>query len=160
MARLLDKGFAKARAWKPRQTAAVPKTKKFAPHKPKAPLNPKPALAKTIAAKPARNKSPSAIPAASRAKTPAPNAPEWSIQVGAYQKSNPARRAAQQAVKRIRNLTKHTRIHIAPHQEGDNLVYRARLVGFTKSHAQAACKRLKRRRMGCVAIPPAQTPVS
>ena len=181
MARLLDKGFEKAKTWTPQRTAGLIKTKKFAPRKPKpafkpksavakATIKPKPTLSKTMVSKTAAampaapkstgNKAPPSIPIAFRATPPAPNAPAWSIQVGAYQKSNPARRAAQRAVKRIRNLTEHTRIHIAPHQEGDNLIYRARLIGFTKLHAQAACKRLKRRRMGCVAIPPAEAPVS
>ncbi|MBT5811557.1 MAG: D-alanyl-D-alanine carboxypeptidase [Rhodospirillaceae bacterium] len=186
MARLLDKGFEKAKTWSPPRIAGLIKTKKFAPRTPKPAFKPKPAVAKatnkpkptvsktavskTAVAKPAApksignkstgNKAPSDILIAFRATPPDPNAPAWSIQVGAYQKSKPARRAAQRAVKRIRNLTEHTRIHIAPHQEGDNLIYRARLVGFTKSHAQAACKRLKRRRMGCVAIAPVEAPVS
>lgn len=84
-----------------------------------------------------------------------PAAPAWAIQVGAYKSIDPARHAAQRAVQRLNNLTQHTRIHITPYNEGDDLIYRARLVGLTERHAKAACKTLKRRNMGCVTIPPA-----
>lgn len=170
MARLLDKGFAKAKTWRGGRSKAKQRTAKLTP-KPK--LTPKQSASKKPmikpgvkpAAKSARTTlkpkkvglkpkkvglKPKTPPKATRDAQPA-----WSIQVGAYQNVNPARRAAQLAVKRIRNLTEHTRIHIAPHKEAGGLIYRARLVGFTKSHAKAACQRLKRRRMGCVAIPPA-----
>lgn len=144
MALLLDKGFAKAKAWRVGASNIKRRTAKKA-------------LKKTMFKKP-KTKPVQAIrkyahdlpPPVKRDAEPA-----WSIQVGAYQTVNPAHRAAQLAVKRIRNLTEHTRIHIAPHKDEGGLIYRVRLVGFTKSHARAACQRLKRRRMGCVPIPPA-----
>jgi D-alanyl-D-alanine carboxypeptidase len=79
---------------------------------------------------------------------------EWSIQVGAYKNFEPARRALRNAIGRIRNLTSKTRVSIAPFGAGDTLMYRARLIGLTGSAAQSACKRLERRKIPCVAIPP------
>jgi D-alanyl-D-alanine carboxypeptidase len=149
MARLLDRGFEKAKTWRGGKTKTKRRVAKLAPRK---------SASKKPAAKPAKAPvKPKKVTLKPKAPTKAAQdaQPEWSIQVGAYQNVNPARRAAQLAVKRIRNLTRHTRIHIAPHKEEGGLIYRARLVGFTKSHAKSACQRLKRRRMGCVPIPPA-----
>lgn len=147
MARLLDRGFKKAQSRiarnKPKQT---PAKHKLAKKKAAAPLNKKAVSVVSVAAP----LSTAALPSAAGRK-----AASWAIQVGAYRDANPARRAAQLAVKRIQNLPKAARIHITPHQQGSNLFYRARLLGFTKTKAEAACKRLRSRRMGCVPIPPA-----
>ena len=144
MARLFDKGFAKTKTWRGGVSSIKRSTTKIALKK----TTPKKPTTKPLKAirKYAHDLTPKVI---------RDTEPAWSIQVGAYQTVNPARRAAQLAVKRIRNLNEHTRIHISPHKEEGGLIYRARLVGFTKSHAKAACQRLKRRRMACVAIPPA-----
>ena len=79
-------------------------------------------------------------------------AEEWAIQVGAYQKIEPARLVLRQAIARIPKLTKNTRISISPFTAGNTLMYRARLIGLSSASARKACKRLERRKIPCVAI--------
>ena len=144
MVRLLDRGFKKTRSRIARNTSKQnPIKHKLAKKKVAAPAN------KQLAS-PATRPAPSTHTALTGRTEPL-----WAIQVGAYRNANPARRAAQLAVKRILNLPDAARIHITPHRQGTDLFYRARLLGFTKSNAEAACKRLRSRRMGCVPIPPA-----
>ena len=81
---------------------------------------------------------------------------EWSIQVGAYKNIEPARKALRKAIGRIPNLTATTRVSIAPFSSGETLMYRARLIGLSDSAAKTACKRLERRKIPCVTIPPDQ----
>ncbi|MBL4720141.1 MAG: D-alanyl-D-alanine carboxypeptidase [Alphaproteobacteria bacterium] len=167
MARLLDKGFKKTQNRIARNARSRnAKLRTTSNHKPikKAGLtlnaNGKTAKAAKLESpktklKIPKTKAPNPVAKAPALRSIPATSPMWSIQVGAYRQANPARRAANLAVKRIRNLPKMTRIHITPHQQGENLFYRARLVGFTKTRAEAACRRLRSRQMGCVPIPPA-----
>jgi D-alanyl-D-alanine carboxypeptidase len=79
----------------------------------------------------------------------------WGIQVGAFTDDAPARKAATTAA---RNLTKKTRkaaqVVVVPVQQGEETIYRARLVGLSRNTATAACRRLQSRKLSCVPVPP------
>lgn len=78
----------------------------------------------------------------------------WSIQVGAFKAKAPARRAAKQAVRQLSRKHRDTRVQILPTKLGNELIYRARLVGLSQNSATEACRRLKSRRVSCVPVPP------
>jgi D-alanyl-D-alanine carboxypeptidase len=149
MAKLLDKGFQKLN---PVVVASKPR--------PKSSVKPKKAATKVASKKPvAKKQIATARPKPQRRlpKLPRklPDAPKgWSIQVGAYKKFEPARKAVHKAIARIPKLTENTHISIAPFNAGDTLMYRARLIGLSISSARTACKRLESRKIPCVAIPP------
>ena len=98
------------------------------------------------------------------AARPAPKPPvdsnEWAIQVGAYGAIGPARLAVRRALARIPKLNTNTRVSIAPYYTGQRLMYRARLMGLSRTSARTACARLERRKIPCIAIPPNRTPPS
>ena len=78
----------------------------------------------------------------------------WSIQVGAFKAKAPARRAAKRAARQLSGKHRGTRVQILPTKLGNELIYRARLVGLSQNSATEACRRLKSRRVSCVPVPP------
>jgi D-alanyl-D-alanine carboxypeptidase len=79
----------------------------------------------------------------------------WGIQVGAFTDDAPARKAATTAA---RNLTKTARksaqVVVTQVQQGEETIYRARLVGLSRNTATEACRRLQSRKLSCVPVPP------
>jgi len=94
--------------------------------------------------------------AASRAEpeTPAFSKP-WGIQVGAFAGEKPARKAARKAVRQIgKKHRKKVEVVVAPAQNGEETIYRARLVGLSQSSANQACKQLRQKKVSCIPVPP------
>ncbi len=152
MAKLLDQGFKKVSTRIARSKTPPTKSTRqaIATKKPR----PKFVRKKQVTAVRPASKPQRRLPKLVR--TSASELKEWSIQVGAYRNIEPARKAVRKAIARIPHLTENTRISIAPFSAGDTLMYRARLIGLTVASAKTACKRLERRRIPCVAIPPNQ----
>ncbi len=67
----------------------------------------------------------------------------YGIQVGAYAQYKGAQRAATSATQSLPKLLSDARIVIDPQKNVGNTLYRARVVGLTKTDAESACKRLK-----------------
>ena len=83
-----------------------------------------------------------------------PKKQEWAIQVGAFKARGPARQAATKAVRHLPNMRRLAQVAIVPAQVGDEMYYRARLVGLSKSNATKACRKLQRKKVTCVTVPP------
>ncbi len=140
MRRLLNRSFAKL-------TPEKPKTGTVAAQKPKKPIStPATTLAMSVP-KPLRK------PSAPRLQSTGGKA-GWSIQVGAFRNKAPARQAAKQAARQLQRKHRGTRVQILPTKLGDELIYRARLVGLSQNSATEACRQLKSRRVSCVPVPP------
>ncbi len=98
-----------------------------------------------------------ALPTKTNAGTPAAglNKP-WGIQVGAFTDKKPARKAARKAARQLRKANRKVEVMVAPTRQGDDLIYRARLVGLSQSSAAKACKQLRRKKVNCIPVPPSQ----
>jgi len=98
-----------------------------------------------------------ALPTKTNAGTPAAglNKP-WGIQVGAFTEKKPARKAARKAARQLRKANRKVEVMVAPTRQGDDLIYRARLVGLSQSSAAKACKQLRRKKVNCIPVPPSQ----
>lgn len=82
--------------------------------------------------------------------------PGWGIQVGAFAQVEPARRAAERAVKVARTHLSSATVELSPLQKKSGSVYRARLVGIGEGDARKACKILHKRKMDCVPLTPTE----
>jgi len=79
----------------------------------------------------------------------------WGIQVGAFKDDAPARKAANKAVRQLRrNVRNSAQVVVVQVQQGDETIYRARLVGLSRNTANEACRRLQSRKLSCVPVPP------
>lgn len=79
----------------------------------------------------------------------------WGIQVGAFKDDAPARNAANKAVQQLRrNVRNSAQVVVVQVQQGDETIYRARLVGLSRNTANEACRRLQSRKLSCVPVPP------
>jgi D-alanyl-D-alanine carboxypeptidase len=79
----------------------------------------------------------------------------WGIQVGAFKDDAPARKAATKAVKQLRRNVRNTaQVVVVQVQQGEETIYRARLVGLSRNTANEACRRLQSRKLSCVPVPP------
>jgi D-alanyl-D-alanine carboxypeptidase len=79
----------------------------------------------------------------------------WGIQVGAFSQDEPARQAADRAVRQLRrNVRNLAQVVVVPVQNGKETIYRARLLGLSRSTANEACRRLQSRKLSCVPVPP------
>lgn len=79
----------------------------------------------------------------------------WGIQVGAFKDDAPARKAAKKAVKQLRRNVRNTaQVVVVQVQQGTETIYRARLLGLSRSTANEACRRLQSRKLSCVPVPP------
>jgi D-alanyl-D-alanine carboxypeptidase len=96
--------------------------------------------------------APTAEPPSAAAKKSA----GWGIQVGAFAQVEPARRAAERAVKLARKHLVSATVELAPLQKKSGSVYRARLVGIAEGDARKACKLLQKQKMDCVPLTPAE----
>jgi len=143
MAKILERGFKKASVTTTKAAVLPSKHAGTVTSRPNLAAAPRPQTA------PARKRS---LKKTHPTLTTRPGAEEWAIQVGAYQKIEPARAVLRKAIARIPKLTKYTRISISPFSAGNTLMYRARLIGLSSASAKKACKRLERRSIPCVAI--------
>lgn len=75
----------------------------------------------------------------------------YGIQVGAYNKYKPARKAALKAAKTLKQ--QQARIVIDQAKANNAQLYRARLAGLSKKEAEQACRSLKSKGTSCVIIP-------
>jgi D-alanyl-D-alanine carboxypeptidase len=79
----------------------------------------------------------------------------WGIQVGAFKDDAPARKAASKAAKQLqKKVRKNAQVVVVPVQQGDEMIYRARLVGLSRNGATEACRRLQSKKQSCVPVPP------
>ncbi len=83
----------------------------------------------------------------------------WAVQVGAYGNFHAARRQALRACDAIGDLLRRQGSVVAPVVDGKRL-YRARLVGLKRAHAERACQALKSKRIDCLALPPPRATTS
>jgi len=79
----------------------------------------------------------------------------WGIQVGAFKDDAPARNAANKAALQLRRNVRNTaQVVVVQVQQGEETIYRARLLGLSRNTANEACRRLQSRKLSCVPVPP------
>jgi D-alanyl-D-alanine carboxypeptidase len=151
IAKLLDRGFAKLASIGPDKVPAPPPRKpafalagSFAPATGITPVAP--------AARPTTPAAPKAAPVeVGSAEKPIPD-PSWAIQVGAYYRYKPAKRAAVAAAERFPELLEDTRVMITHFKGQRGRIYRSRLVGLTEAKARTACQRLEQAKVDCLVV--------
>jgi D-alanyl-D-alanine carboxypeptidase len=156
IAKLLDRGFAKLASIGPDKIPAPPLRKPafalaaaFAPSTEIAPAKPAPSKKAAAQKKPIPPKAPEVEIGSSETAVPDPS---WGIQVGAYYRYKPAKKAAVAAAKRLPDLLESSRVTIT-HIEGQRgRIYRSRLVGLTEAKARAACRSLTKKKVDCLVI--------
>ena len=89
-------------------------------------------------------------------KSAARNAAAWAIQVGAYRNYRSAEKRANRAADLLPGVLADTDVSIESGRDKKGEVYRARIVGLERDEAADACKLLKRKRFGCMIVPPAK----
>jgi D-alanyl-D-alanine carboxypeptidase len=77
---------------------------------------------------------------------------EWLIQVGAFANEDEAKQHLSDAQAKVPAMLKGADAFTERVQKGDKALYRARLGGFDKATAEAACKLLKRSDIACMAL--------
>ncbi|MCG6658811.1 D-alanyl-D-alanine carboxypeptidase [Halomonas campisalis] len=85
-----------------------------------------------------------------RAEAPQP-AGAWAVQVGAFSNADQARSLASRAAERLASQVNGGRVAVAP-SEGEQRVYRARLVELQESEAHSACNSLRQQGMDCMVV--------
>ncbi len=76
----------------------------------------------------------------------------WGVQVGAFHDVKPAKLQAAAVARRFPNILSDTEI-VVPYIDGRNgRIYRARLMGLSKTQARGACRRLKSARVDCLVV--------
>ena len=155
IAKLFDRGFAKLASKGPDKIPAPPPRKPsfalagdFATATEITPVTPGTGLKKPAAPKAAPKAAPVEI---GSAETPIPD-PSWAIQVGAYYRYKPAKRAAVAAAERFPELLEDTRVMITHVKGRRGRIYRSRLVGLTEAKARTACRRLEKAKVDCLVI--------
>src|SRR5262245_44741485 len=101
-----------------------------------------------------------AIPAAIAEESLVPNAAPvrrgirhgWVIQVGAYESEIEAKEKLSSAQSKAAALLQKTEAYTERTTKGDKTYFRARIAGFDRDRAEAACKRLKREDIACMAL--------
>ncbi len=76
----------------------------------------------------------------------------WGVQVGAFYSLSPARKAAQDAAERLPGILGDTRVVIPLVEASQGPLYRARLMGLSKTKAHNACRRLKSLEIDCLVV--------
>ncbi len=76
----------------------------------------------------------------------------YGVQVGAFRAAPQARAAMKQAMKHAPDLLRGTFGSVATQQVRSKPLFKATLVGLSRSDAEAACKRLKKRKQDCMVI--------
>jgi len=92
--------------------------------------------------------------AAAREDTSHAPAGGWAVQVGAFNRIDAARRAAENAAKIASGPLSDAGIEISTLERKKNTVHRARLVGLSESEAKEACRILERRKHDCLLMAP------
>ena len=78
---------------------------------------------------------------------------QWGVQVGAYNKTEPAYKIAKLAIEKAPDYLFEGHIRVVPLKKGVRKpVYRARILGLTKRQAYKACRVLKRRNINCMEL--------
>jgi D-alanyl-D-alanine carboxypeptidase len=158
MADLLDEGFVLAAKRPPEGRVKLASAPALEPVPEPVGQGATAALKKAVAKSKARAK----VPAADDDLAGAPEAPPvvaargWAVQVGAFTRPSSAKFAAAKAQKRDAAL-KGKPIQVARAEGDDDDLYRARVVGLTQAAAAQACQRLKKQKIACIVIPPAES---
>jgi D-alanyl-D-alanine carboxypeptidase len=76
----------------------------------------------------------------------------WAIQVGAYEDEGEAKQKISNAKTKITAVLQTAEAYIERTVKGAKTYYRARFAGFDRDQAEAACKRLKREDVACMAL--------
>ena len=76
----------------------------------------------------------------------------WLIQIGAFDREDEAKQHLSMARLKIRDALATAHPLTERVQQGDKVLYRARFTGFNKETAEAACQRLRRSDMDCIAL--------
>jgi D-alanyl-D-alanine carboxypeptidase len=86
--------------------------------------------------------------------TPSRNATRvgWAIQVGAYEDEGEAKQHLSSAKSKVAQSLHKAEAYIERTVKGAKTYYRARFAGFDRNQAEAACKRLKREDVACMAL--------
>jgi len=146
IAKLLDRGFVKLASTGPDKIPAPP------PRKPSFALAGDLATGITPVTRPKRPAARKAAPVeVGSAEKPIPD-PSWAIQVGAYYRYKPAKRAAVAAAERFPELLEDTHVMITHFKGQRGRIYRSRLVGLTEAKARTACRRLEKAKVDCLVI--------
>jgi len=77
----------------------------------------------------------------------------WAIQVGAFNRADAARKAAESAAKLTASVVANAGIEISP-QGKRHSMHRARLIGLTGAQAREACQILTRKDRDCMMLSP------
>jgi D-alanyl-D-alanine carboxypeptidase len=151
IAKLLDRGFAELASAGPDKIPAPPPRKpSFALAADFAPATEITPHVRAIVPKGPRPKQAEAVEIGS-AEKPVPD-PSWGIQVGAYYRYKPAKRAAVAAAERLPGLLDETRVMITHIKGQRGRIYRSRLVGLTEAKARTACRRLEKAKVDCLVV--------
>jgi D-alanyl-D-alanine carboxypeptidase len=88
------------------------------------------------------------------ASAPSPRAARsgWVIQVGAYEDQGEAKQHLSSAKSKVSSLLQKAEAYVERTVKGAKTYYRARFAGFDRDQAEAACKRLKREDVACMAL--------
>ncbi len=78
----------------------------------------------------------------------------WAIEVGAYPRFAPAHLAITRAALKAPRLLRRGRVTILPVKKNGATLYRARVIGLSKSRARRACKYLRRKHITCNPVRP------
>ena len=76
----------------------------------------------------------------------------WAIQVGAYEDEGEAKQKISSAKSKVTGVLQKAEAYIERTVKGAKTYYRARFAGFDRDQAEAACKRLKREDVACMAL--------
>jgi D-alanyl-D-alanine carboxypeptidase len=76
----------------------------------------------------------------------------WAIQVGAYEDEGEAKQKISSAKSKVTGVLQKAEAYIERTMKGAKTYYRARFAGFDRDQAEAACKRLKREDVACMAL--------
>jgi D-alanyl-D-alanine carboxypeptidase len=97
-----------------------------------------------------------AVPAKAKAKAKAaakaPARAAYGVQVGAFRAAPQARAAMLQAMNSAPDLLRGTFASVGAHKVRSQPLFKATLVGLSRSDAEAACKRLKQKKQDCMVI--------
>ena len=116
------------------------------------------AVAAKEAAVPAAKAEPAKVIASAKVEEHYASAPRhttrggWAIQVGAYEDESEAKQKISAAKTKITGVLQKAEAYIERTVKGAKTYYRARFAGFDRDQAEAACKRLKREDVTCMAL--------
>lgn len=80
---------------------------------------------------------------------------DWGIQVGAFKIVENARKAADDARRQLNGALGGAKPVVEEMRGRNGLLYQARVVGMTEAEARVTCRDLKKRKIDCLAVPPA-----